>query len=65
MLSHSDALCFAIRFKVIFWGCSFSLSSDGFCVPGDKKTTELKRDKIPQPRQVKSYRFQPGLYDGQ
>ena len=37
MLSHFDALCFAIRFKVIFLGYSFSLSSDGFCVHGDKK----------------------------
>ena len=37
MLSHFDALCFEIRFKVIFGGCSFSLSSGGFCVHGDKK----------------------------
>ena len=65
MSSHSDALCFAIHFKVIFWGCSFSLSSDGFCVHGDKKTTGLKRDKIPQPRQVRSNGFQQGLYHGQ
>ena len=34
---RSDALCFAIRFKVIFLGCSFSLSSDGFCEHGKKK----------------------------
>ena len=26
-----------------------------------KGSTELKRDKIPQPRQVKSNGFQPGL----
>ena len=37
MLSHSDALCFAIRFKVIFCGCGFSFSSDGLCAHGDKK----------------------------
>ena len=65
MLSHSDALCFAIRFKVIFVGVVFLSVLMVSARMGIKKTTGFKRDKIPQPRQVKSYTFQPGLYDGQ
>ena len=46
MLSDSDALCFAICFKVIFFlgggRCSFSLSSDGFCAHGNKKDNGIQ-----------------------
>ena len=64
MLSHSDALCFAIRFKVIFFVGVVFLSVLMVCARMEiKKTSGLKRDKIPQPRQVRSKGFQPGLYD--
>ena len=56
MLRHSDALCFAI--------CLFFIDFKRVLRMEIKGLRGLKRDKIPQPRLVKSNGFQPGLYNG-
>ena len=45
-------------------GVYISLISNGFSSWKSREVTGLKRDKIPQLRQVRSNELQPGLYDG-
>ena len=52
--------CFAICLKVICLGELF-IDFKRILRMEIKELTGLKRDKIPQPRQVKSNGFQPGL----